>query len=75
MARTRTTITIDEKIEQQKQVVSKAKDKYESALSELEQLMKKRDEQRNKELLKAISTSKRSYSEIMDFLAGKDSHE
>ena len=46
MARKR--ISIDDKIEQQKQVVFKAKDRYEAAVAELEVLMKKRDEIRNK---------------------------
>ncbi|MDO4475802.1 MAG: ErpK protein [Lachnospiraceae bacterium] len=70
MARTRTSITIDDKIEQQKLVVSKAKDKYDAAVEELEKLMRKRDELRNKELLSAISSSNRSYEEIMEFLQG-----
>lgn len=70
MARTRTTISIDDKIEQQKLVVSKHKDKYDAAVEELEKLMRKRDELRNKELLTAISTSNRSYEEIMEFLQG-----
>lgn len=70
MARTRTTISIDDKIEQQKLVVSKYKDKYDAAVEELEKLMRKRDELRNKELLTAISTSNRSYEEIMEFLQG-----
>lgn len=70
MARTRTNISIDDKIEQQKLVVSKYKDKYDAAVEELEKLMRKRDELRNKELLTAISTSNRSYEEIMEFLQG-----
>ena len=70
MARTRTTISIDDKIEQQKLVVSKHKDKYDAAVEEHEKLMRKRDELRNKELLTAISTSNRSYEEIMEFLQG-----
>ena len=70
MARTRTNISIDDKIEQQKLVVSKYKDKYDAAVEELERLMRKRDELRNKELLTAISTSNRSYEEIMEFLQG-----
>lgn len=70
MARTRTNISIDDKIEQQKLVVSKYKDKYDAAVEELERLMRKRDELRNKELLTAISTSNRSYEEIMEFLHG-----
>jgi hypothetical protein len=35
----RKTYTIEEKIELQKQVVSKAKDKYDNAVEELEKLM------------------------------------
>ena len=47
-------ISIDDRIEQQKLVVSKTKDRYEAELEQLNQLMKKRDELRNKELLQAI---------------------
>ena len=66
-------LSIDDKIEQQKLAVSKAKDRYEAELEELNQLMKKRDELRNKELLQAIEQSKRSFEEIMDFLSTDDS--
>lgn len=45
-------LSIDDKIEQQKLAVSKAKDRYEAELEELNHLMKKRDELRNKELLR-----------------------
>ena len=41
-------INIDDKIEQQKLVVSKAKDRYEAELEQLNQLIKKRDELHNK---------------------------
>ena len=64
----RRSISIEEKIQQQKEVVSKAKDKYEAALDELEKLMKKRDELRNKELMNAFAASNKSYDEIMRFL-------
>ena len=70
MARTRTRSTIEEKIEAQKLIVSKAKDKYEAAVNELERLMKLRDEEHRKELLKHIAASKRSYDEIVEFLDG-----
>ena len=40
---------------------------------ELNQLMKKRDELRNKELLQAIEQSRRSFEEIIDFLGTDDS--
>mgnify|MGYP000910806862 FL=1 len=68
-------LSIDDKIEQQKLVVSKAKDRYEVELEELNQLMKKRDELRNKELLQAIEQSKHSFEEIMDFLSTDDSQD
>ena len=67
----RRSISIEEKIQVQKEVVSKAKDKYEAALEELERLMKKRDELRNKELLDAFAASDKSYEEIMSFLRGE----
>lgn len=68
-------LSIDDKIEQQKLAVSKAKDRYEAELEELNQLMKKRDELRNKKLLQAIEQSKRSFEEIMDFFSTDDSQD
>ena len=68
-------LSIDDKIEQQKLAVSKAKDRYEAELEELNQLMKKRDELRNKELLQATEQSKRSFEEIMDFFSTDDSQD
>ena len=49
---------------------SRAKKKYEAAVNELERLMKLRDEEYRKELLKHIAASKRSYDEIIAFLDG-----
>ena len=46
-------ITIDERIERQKEVVSKAKDKYDAALDELKELMEKKNELNRKALLDA----------------------
>ena len=68
-------LSIDDKIEQQKLVVSKAQDRYEAELEELNQLMKKRDELRNKEMLQTIEQSKRSFEEIIDFLNTDDSQD
>lgn len=59
----------------QKLVVSKAKDKYETELGQLNQLMKKRDELRNKELFQAIEQSKRLFEKIIDFLNTDDSQD
>ena len=64
----RRSISIDEKIEQQKKVVFQAKERYDRALAELDELQKKRDEVRKKELMAAISSSKRTYEEIIAFL-------
>ena len=68
MARTRR--SLDERIEEQEQVVSKAKEHYEAEVSKLEQMMNKRDELQKKELMKAIEDSNRSFEEIMQFLQG-----
>ena len=61
-------MSIDEKIDQQKEVVLKIKEKYDAEVAELEKLMRKRDEIRNKKLLQAIADSDKSYEEIMRFL-------
>ena len=53
----RRSIPIEEKIEAQKEMVSKAKDKYEAELDKLEKLMKKREELRSKELMEAFANS------------------
>lgn len=75
MTRTRRTISIDEKIEQQKKVVFQIKDKYDAALAELDRLQQKRNELRSKELLKAVEASDRTYDEIIAFLKNEDEEE
>lgn len=67
-------MSIDEKIDQQKEVVLKIKEKYDAAVAELERLMH-RDEARNKEILQAIAGSDKSYEEIMAFLTGGNKDE
>ena len=64
-------LTLDEKIEKAQDTVFQAIDKYDAAVEELNGLLNKRKELRQKELLKAFETSPRSYEEIMKFLAGK----
>ena len=64
----RRSILIEEKIETQKELVSKAKDRYEVELDKLEKLMRKRDELRSKELMEAFANSERSFEEVMRFL-------
>ena len=51
----RRSIPIEEKIETQKELVSRAKDRYEAELDKLEKLMRKRDELRSKELMVSFS--------------------
>ena len=68
-------MSIDEKIDQQKEVVLKIKEKYDAAVAELERLMRERDEARNKEILQAIADSDKSYEEIMAFLTGGNKDE
>ena len=68
----RRSISIDERIEQQKKVVFQLKDRYDAALAELDRLQQKRNELRNKELLKAIESSDRTYDEIIAFLKNEN---
>jgi len=75
MPRTRRVISIDDKINEQKQIVSKAKTKYEAELATLNDLLKKRDEIRNKQILEAIASSERSFDDIMDFIKGNSAQE
>ena len=75
MPRTRRIISIDDKINEQKQIVSKAKTKYEAELATLNDLLKKRDEIRNKQILEAIASSERSFDDIMDFIKGNSAQE
>ena len=68
----RRSIPIEEKIETQKELVSKAKDRYEVELDKLEKLMRKRDELRSKELMETFANSERSFEEVMRFLSGNE---
>ena len=72
MARTRRTITFDEKIEKAEAAVFQAKDKYDAAVEELNELQKKKQELQKQELLKAIEASPLSYEEILKLLTGKE---
>ena len=68
----RRSIPIEEKIETQKELVSKAKDRYEAELDKLEKLMRKRDELRSKELMEEFANSERSFEEVMRFFSGNE---
>lgn len=55
------TESLDVKIEQQKEVLEKAKVKYEAEKEELTRLIKLRNEMRKEELMEAVIKSNRTY--------------
>ena len=60
--------SIDERVEKQKLIVLKDKEKMDKDIAILDDLMKKQEELRNKKLLGAITKSNKSFEEIMAFL-------
>ena len=68
-----TTGSLDMKIEQQKEVLEKAKVKYEAEKEELAKLIKLRNEMRKEELMEAVIKSDRTYEEILAFIKGGES--
>ena len=59
---------MDEKIEKAQNAVYQAKERYDSAVEELNSLLKKKQELQKQELWKALEASTKSYDEIMEFL-------
>lgn len=72
MARPRKDISIEDQIVKQEEAVEKAKEKYDIEVAKLKDLHTKRDEEKKKELIKAIANSKKSYEEIMAFITAGD---
>lgn len=64
--------TLEREIEEAVASAQKAKDKYDAELARVKDLMNKRDALRNETLIEAISKSKRSYKEILQFIQGND---
>ena len=54
MARPRKMISLEEQIKKQKETVLKVKEKYDSEMMKLKDLYAKRNEEKKKELLKAV---------------------
>ncbi|MFA5528925.1 MAG: hypothetical protein WC996_09970 [Peptostreptococcales bacterium] len=71
----RRSISIDEKIKKQKEVVAVTKDKYETALNELQLLIKKKQDLQGKELLNAFDSGDKSLDEILAFIRGENEDE
>ena len=65
------TKTPDEKIELQKNVLEKAKVKYEAEKESLAELIKLRNEMRKEEIMEAVMKSKHTYAEIMAYIKGE----
>ena len=65
------TDTLDEKIEQQKNSLERAKAKYETEKETLAELIKLRNEMRKEELMEAVIKSDHSYAEILAFIKGE----
>ena len=65
------TKTLDEKIELQKNVLEKAKVKYEAEKESLAELIKLRNEMRKEEIMEAVMKSKHTYAEIMAYIKGE----
>jgi seryl-tRNA synthetase len=72
MARTRSTVSIDDKIEKAQWAVERSKKKYDVAVAELKDLMKKKDEMKRAELMDAVEKSDKSFEDIMAFLKEKN---
>ena len=75
MARTRKTITLEEKILKAEESVERAKKRYDSACEELKKLLEEREIIRKEELMSAVMKSDKSYEEIMRFLQEKKHEE
>ena len=75
MARTRRTVSIDEKIAAAQEHVVKAKARYDKAASELRRLIEKRDAMRKDELWDAVIASGKSYDDILAMVRASDGDE
>ena len=72
MARTRRTISLEEKIEKAQNAVYLAKDKYDAAVEELNQLLKKKREMQRKDIQKPMTRSWNSSSGSQIPMRNKD---
>ncbi|MFV0465778.1 MAG: ErpK protein [Lachnospiraceae bacterium] len=67
----RRTISLDEKIEKAQKEVASTKSKYDFAVEEFNKLLKKRQEFKKQELLRAFEASPKTYDEIIQFLSSE----
>ena len=69
------TAALDARIEQQKEALEKAKEKYEAEKETLAELIRLRNEMRKEEIMEAIVKSDHSYEEILAYIKGRDNEE
>lgn len=70
MARNISKESLEQKIEKVEEAISKNREQYDKLTAELEELHKKQKALQSEELLKAISSSSRSFEEILRFIQG-----
>ena len=75
MARTRRTVSIDEKIAAAQEQVVRARARYDKAAGELRRLIEKRDAMRKDELWDAVVASGKSYEDILAMVRSADGGE
>jgi len=71
-AKTRRSISLDEKIEKQEAKVSSLKERYDSEVDVLKNLMDKRDALKRQHITDALMKSSKTEEEILAFLAEDD---
>jgi chromosome segregation ATPase len=68
MAKTRQSAAILDKIEKAQEKVVRSKERYDAAVTELKQLMDKKDAMMKGALMDAFTRSNKTYDEILEFL-------
>ena len=71
MARARKTISIDGKILAAQEEVLKTKERYDTSVTKLKEMIAKRDEAKRKELMKAIEDSEITIDEVIAYVQKK----
>jgi len=72
MAKASQMVLIECKIEKAQEKVVRSKERYDVAVTELKQLMEKKEAIIKGKLMEAITRSDKSYDEILEFLTGGD---
>lgn len=68
--RKRRSVNIDEKIENVRQKLEKARNRCDKIEAEYKALLAQRDESRKKKLMDALAKSRRTFDEVMNFIKG-----